>query len=299
MSRTAAAYRLSTSDLMEDIGVDQLRRGELQLRKDLGDLTSLMVSISDKGLLYPLLVRPFGDVFEVVCGNRRFEACKKLRIKSIKCIICHFSDKKAFEVSLTENLQRQSLDPMEEARAFKRYVLESGWGSVTKLARRIGKSEEYVSHKLLLLDLPDEVLSKVSDKSISPSKARELIWLKDPKLQKEVSDAVISHNLCVRSEHELIKLVRNGFSVHTALQAVVEEKRSEQSENSESAYTDSDLNSSILVLEKSIVVLRLAMIKMDTIIEHSHPNEVRQFLIQKRFQLHQMLDESMRMRKSA
>ena len=302
MSRSVAVYRLSNSGLIEEISTDQLRRSKLQFRKEVGNVASLMESISDKGLLYPLLVRPLGNAFEVVCGNRRLEACTKLGMKSIKCIICHFSDRKAFEISLTENLQRQNLDPIEEARAFKRYVLEFGWGSVTRLARKIGKSEEYVSHKLLLLNLPEDVLSKVSEKSLRPSQARELIWLKDPKLQREVSNAVVSHDLSVRSEQEIIKLVKSGYSVPNALRAVVTseaEKGAKELRNKGSdAYVDFEINSSILALEKSIVVLRLAMMRMDNIIEQNLPNEVKQFLLEKRFQLHQMLDESMRMQKT-
>lgn len=261
MSRLATTYNFSQSELIEDIDINQLRPSKMALRSKLGDVSSLMLSISEKGLLYPILVRPDNSMFEVVCGNRRFDACRKLGMKSVKCVVCHFSDRKAFEISLTENLQRQSLDAMDEAQAFKSYVLEFGWGSVTMLARKIGKSKEYVSHRLLLLNLPEDVLTKVSDKSMAPCKARELIWLKDPELQRAVSEAVISHKLSVRKEHELIKLVRTGYGVQDALETVI----NGQDSRSTNAYVDEELGSETLSLEKSIVVLRLAMMKMGAI----------------------------------
>ena len=94
-------------------------------------------------------------------------------------MIKELSDKEAYEVSLVENVQRETLDPIEEAMAFENYVKKFGYGSTTRLSKQIGKSEEYVSHRILLLSLPNDVLKNVSSRQLSPTVAEELIWLKD------------------------------------------------------------------------------------------------------------------------
>lgn len=98
------------------------------LRTDNGPMNGLMLSIEDKGLLEPIIVRPAGDGFEVVAGMRRFEACKKLGWRRIPAHVVELTDREAFEVSLLENIQRETLNPIEEARAFRNYVEEFGYG---------------------------------------------------------------------------------------------------------------------------------------------------------------------------
>lgn len=101
-----------------------------------------MSSIQQKGLLEPIVVRPVEKAFEVVAGNRRFEACKKLGWRSIPCHVVELDDKEAFEVSILENVQRETLNPIEEGRAYRNYVDECGYGGESELARKIGKSQE-------------------------------------------------------------------------------------------------------------------------------------------------------------
>jgi len=148
------------------------------LRSDLGQLDELIASIEEKGLLEPIVVRPVEDGFEVVAGYRRLEACKRLGWRRIPCHIIELDDREAYEVSLIENLQHKSLDPIEEALAFKRYVEEYGYGSVTELARRIEKSPSYVSRMIALLSLPDDVREELVRRRKSPSIAQELLNLK-------------------------------------------------------------------------------------------------------------------------
>jgi ParB family chromosome partitioning protein len=128
-------------------------------------------------LLEPIVVRPARKGFEVVAGARRLEACKKLRLKSVLCHIIELDDKEAFEVSLIENIQRRTLDPIEEATAFKNYVEDYGYGGVVELARRISKSHSYVSNRIALLELPDIVKEEIVRRRTSPSAAAELLSL--------------------------------------------------------------------------------------------------------------------------
>jgi ParB family chromosome partitioning protein len=121
--------------------------------------------------LQPILIRPLEHGFEIVAGHRRFQACRTLRWRFIPSKIRELSDKQAYEIQLTENIQRKSMDPIEEAEAFRRYVIDFGWGGVSELARKICKSEEYVSHHMQLLKLPDEIKHKIMNNSLNVSQA--------------------------------------------------------------------------------------------------------------------------------
>lgn len=140
-------------------------------------IDDLASSIMEKGLLSPIVVRPLNSYYEVVAGNRRFEACKKLKIKRIPCYVSEFDDREAYEVSLVENVQRKTLDPLEEALAFKKYVDEFGFGSISELARKIGKSHSYVSRKIGLLKLPKSVQEQLLVRSARVGMAEELLSL--------------------------------------------------------------------------------------------------------------------------
>src|SRR5579862_5051743 len=104
-----------------------IRPSNKQLRGDLGDLEDICSSIKQNGLLQPIIVRPIANYFEVVAGNRRLAACKQLHFSNVLCHVKDISDKEAYEISITENIQRKTLDAVEEAKAFKRYVDEYGY----------------------------------------------------------------------------------------------------------------------------------------------------------------------------
>ena len=101
------------------------------------DDESLVTSIREHGLIQPILIRPLSHGFEIVAGHRRYHACKSLRWRFIPCKIREMTDKQAFEIQLSENIQRKSMDPIEEAEAFRRYVMDYGWGGVSDLLRKL------------------------------------------------------------------------------------------------------------------------------------------------------------------
>jgi ParB family transcriptional regulator, chromosome partitioning protein len=113
--------------LTEDLDVSSIRQSP-NIRSEIIEAYELANSINQKGLLQPIIVRPKEGFFQIVAGNRRFEACKLLAWKKIPCHIIELDDKAAFEVSLIENIQRQTLNPLDEAQAFKTYVDDFGWG---------------------------------------------------------------------------------------------------------------------------------------------------------------------------
>src|ERR671911_541500 len=169
-------------------------------------IDELSLSIRKHGLLQPIIVRPINQGFEIVAGHRRFQACKILRWKSIPAMVKDVSDKDAFEIQLVENIQRRTLDPIEEAQAFKLYVRDYGWGGITYLAETIMKSEQYVSSRIQLLKLSQNVIDKVKSGELKVSHAFELLGLEGKSLEN-MSDDIINKNMSVkdirRHKHQL------------------------------------------------------------------------------------------------
>jgi ParB family transcriptional regulator, chromosome partitioning protein len=187
-------------------------------------IDELSRSIKKHGLLQPIIVRPINRGFEIVAGHRRFQACKILRWKTIPAMVKDVSDKDAFELQLVENIQRKTLDPIEEAQAFKLYVRDYGWGGITYLAETIMKSEQYVSSRIQLLKLPQNVIDKVKSGELKVSHAFELLSLEGKSLEN-MSDDIISKNMSVkdirRHKHQLAFAKDKGLVENTA---VVEKK---------------------------------------------------------------------------
>ena len=174
--------------IIEEVDIHKIKQPDIMFyggdRKANNELVS---SIQRNGLLHPIVVRTKGSFFEIIAGCRRYDACRALGLRKIICHVVEMDDKSAFEVSLTENIQRKSLDPIEEAKAFKAYVDDLGWGGLTELASKISKSPSYVCKRLALLNLPDELLEKVRMYDINPSTAEELLPLKDSRDQHQIS----------------------------------------------------------------------------------------------------------------
>ncbi len=189
---------------LESVELRMIKPSRVVLRRDSGPISGLMLSIQDKGLLEPIIVRPTEDGFEVVAGMRRYEACKKLGWRRVPAHVVHLNDREAFEVSLLENIQRETLNPIEEARAFRNYVEEFGYGGETELARRIGKSQEYVSRRIGLLSLPQRVQDQIMRRRIAPSVAQELTLLNDEDAE-EMAEQIGDKGLSLREVRRIIK----------------------------------------------------------------------------------------------
>jgi ParB family transcriptional regulator, chromosome partitioning protein len=191
--------------VIDDIPISKLRASKSKLRSSALNLDELVGSIRQRGLLQPIVVRGLEDqYYQIIAGNRRYEACKKLSWRKITCNIVELDDKESFELSLIENIQRETLNPIDEARAFKIYISEFGWGGVSELAKKIGKSPSYVTKRIELLDLPSEVIQCVVDSSVRPSIAEELYGIKDPAKQSELAHLIAQRHLSLRRVRELI-----------------------------------------------------------------------------------------------
>ena len=276
----------------EFIDVKLIQHSHYNSRTTLTNLGSLVESIKQNGLLQPILVRISGSKFEVVAGNRRLEACKRLHWIKIPSLVRELSDREAFEIGLIENIERETLTPVEEANAFQVYVREKGWGGVKLLAEKIGRSEEYVSHRIALLELPKSVLELISSDKISPSAAHELVWMKDADSQKALAKTAVKLGLSAKKVREVVVMSKNGHRTDDVISVI------DSTDNSAEEATEKHLK----LLEKSILTLRICILKLDSIIEEvdkeARSDSMRQLLIQKRLRIHDEIDDLILMKKS-
>ena len=145
-------------------------------------LADLVLSIKEKGVLQPLLVRKNpkkSTGYEIIAGERRFRASKMAGLKTVPVIIKQFSNKDALEVALIENLQREDLNPLEEAESYKRLLQEFKY-TQEELSKVIGKSRSHLSNMMRLLELPDEIKQMVEKKELTVGHARALLSAQDP-----------------------------------------------------------------------------------------------------------------------
>ncbi len=265
------------NSIIEQIEIRMIRPSQFPIRHaDQTEISDLKTSIREHGLLQPIVIRPVDRGFEIVAGHRRFAACRLLHWRFITCKIRDLTDRQAYEIQLTENIQRRSMDPIEEAEAYQKYVSEYGWGGVSELARRIGKSQEYISHRIQLLKLPEPVLEDVSDKRLSPSQAFELTTVDDSMRSKLVNE-IIDNNLTVKQ----IRVIKR------------------QSKTEEKPKT----KRSIHILKKSQLSLRVSLSQIDSLIEDAHKAapkdraELIKFLMSLRLQTHSMIDDTIKFKK--
>lgn len=281
MSSTSAL-----SGFLEEVETRFITSPKNSTRRDLGDVKELKASIHEKGLLQPIVVRPAGDGYEVVAGNRRLTACVELRMYKIACHVVDLTDKEAYELSLIENIQRQTLDPIEEAEALKRYVDEYGYGSVTELALKIGKSEEYVSHRIGLLTLPKDVLERVSRRLLTPSHAAELKGLRGEE-QSRIAELLSNENISSKEARKMVRRVKRGLDGGPFF---LRDDRPEVEDDSN--YIDR-------VFGKCITALKITMMRLDNALdgidERNWP--IRESLLESRQTIHHEIDNMLRLKR--
>jgi ParB family transcriptional regulator, chromosome partitioning protein len=192
----------------EKIDLKRILPPKYPLRAEINQIDELAQSIASIGLLHPIVVRLVHDHFEVVAGHRRLEACKRLRLTQVPCHIVEMDDRSAFEASLIENVQHESLDPIDEASAFASYTSTHKWGGTSELARAIGRSETYVSKRIALLSLPKEIQEKIIRRRINISSAEELISLPTGS-QVELSDYAEKNELTKLEIRGIARRLRN------------------------------------------------------------------------------------------
>ena len=250
------------------------------------DNESLVNSIREHGLIQPILIRPLSNGFEIVAGHRRYQACKSLRWRFIPCKIRELTDKQAFEIQLSENIQRKSMDPIEEAEAFRRYVIDFGWGGISDLAKKIGKSEEYVSHRIQLLKLPEEIKKKIASQLLNVSKAIEISAIPLEK-QSQIVGEIIENNLSVKRIRELKMILRDNVT--------------EDCTNKEFINTKNHISKSLKITKKASLSLKVNLARIDNLIEEAqisiepeNRTEITNFLMELRIRIHELIDDTIK-----
>jgi ParB family chromosome partitioning protein len=216
--RARKTFLMNLTGTIEDIDISNVSPAAYILRTGEINTDDLVDSINQFGLLHPIVVRSVDNHFEIVAGNRRYVACRKLGWRKISCHIVELDDKCAFEVSLIENLQRNTLSPIEEANAFRKYISEVGWGGITDLARNISRSSSYVSKRIRLLDLPLDVLELISYSDIYPSVAEELLSVKGMERQSELAIMIQENDLSLKDTRNLMRRCLNLDTTSTEVE---------------------------------------------------------------------------------
>ena len=189
-----------------DVNLNELRSNPYQPRKvfDEDKLNELASSIKEHGVFQPIIVKKSIKGYEIIAGERRVKASQLAGLETIPAIIRDFTDSEMMEIALLENLQRENLNSIEEATAYKK-LLDSLNVTQEELAKRLGKSRSHITNMLGLLGLPDEVKSLISEDKISMSHARVLSKIDDKEKIDEFVDLILNENLNVRQIEELAR----------------------------------------------------------------------------------------------
>ena len=192
------------------ISIKDINRNKLQPRKyiDKSSLEELTNSIKEQGVIQPIVVRPDKSSegkYEIVAGERRWLASQNAGLHEVPVVILDIDDSKSLEFAIVENVQRQDLNPIEEARGYKRLIDDFNYNQ-EKLSQFIGKSRSYIANSLRLLSLPEEVLSMVEQGNLSAGHARSLIGLNN---SVDIAKKIIQKKLSVRQSEILVRQFRN------------------------------------------------------------------------------------------
>ena len=187
--------------------ISELEPNRNQPRKEFDEkaLTELAESIREHGLIQPILVRPLiGGGYQIVAGERRYRACRMAGLTEVPVTIRELTDEETMELALIENLQRENLNPFEEALGYKSLMDEYSF-SQEQVAKAVGKSRSAVANTLRLLNLPEEVTALVKDGKLSAGHARALLSFDDEALMIKTAKSVVDQDLSVRQVEKLAK----------------------------------------------------------------------------------------------
>jgi ParB family chromosome partitioning protein len=271
------SYSNELAGSVEDITISDIVPPANSLRSCMNGIEQLTESIKKIGLLQPIVVRinSLGS-FEVVAGNRRFYACKRLGWRKISCHLVELDDKSAFEVSIVENIQRQTLNPVEEGLAFRKYVNKFGWGGVSKLAQKLSKSPGYVCRRIKLLELPKDVRELISKSEINVSIGEELISIANKHTQSKLIELIQEKKLSSRMVRKIVK----GIGTKT------------KDTDTFYQFTNRSVNEIIpRAFDKPIITFRISLKNLATIIENVDDKwMIYDILMQHKHVLHQQID---------
>ena len=269
---------------VEDINISDIVPPSNLLRSNMNGVDELAESIKKIGLIQPIVVRTnSSEFFEIVAGNRRFNACKKIGRRKIACHVVELDDKTAFEVSIIENVQRHTLNPIEEGLAFRKYVVEFGWGGVSELAQKLSKSTSYVCKRIKLVELPKDIMELISKSEINISIVEELLPIADKLSQSKLTELIQGRHLSSRMVRNMVKGIR---------------AKKMDKDHFYHLTSRSDNETMYRSFDKAIIALRISIRKLATIIENVDDKWMfYDILMQHKLMLHQQIDLLIREKK--
>ncbi|RUM88105.1 MAG: chromosome partitioning protein ParB [Thermodesulfatator sp.] len=212
LGRGLAALLPEAEGELRQVPVEAILPSSFQPRRRFSeeDLQELAESIRERGILQPLLVREIGaGTYELVAGERRLRAARMAGLKEVPVLVKALSDEEALSVALIENLQREDLNPLEEAEGYRRLMEDFGF-SQEEVARRVGKDRSTVANALRLLRLPEEIKEDLWEGRLSAGHARALLSLEDPERMLAAREEVLRRGLSVRETERLVKRLKKG-----------------------------------------------------------------------------------------
>lgn len=195
-----------TGEVLQEIDLDLLEPSADQPRTVFRErkLDELAASIRANGIVQPLLARRRGDRYQIIAGERRWRAAQRAGLSKVPVVVREIPDERVLELSLIENIQREELNPIEEANAYRRLI--DGLGITQEdVARRVGRDRSSVTNYLRLLKLPEELQQWVEEDRLSMGHARALLGLETPEIQRELAVEVIARGLSVRETERAVK----------------------------------------------------------------------------------------------
>ena len=202
------------SNAVEEVEISSIRANPDQPRKTFSreSLEELAESIKSRGVIQPIILEKSGDSYEIVAGERRYRASQLAGKDTIPAIVKSFTEEEKLEIALIENIQREDLTPIEEARAYK-HLLETLDLSQQELAEKVGKKRSTVANSLRLLNLPQDVQDSLNDGSISAGHARAILAVLNPADQKILHSRIKDDGLSVRESERMVEDLNQGKRV--------------------------------------------------------------------------------------
>lgn len=203
--KVEASRKISSDDVVM-LKLTKVEPDRSQPRKQFDEeaMKELAESIKNYGVLEPILVQDCKDHYEIIMGERRWRAARMAGLKEIRAIIVNYTPQQIAEIQLIENIQREDLNPIEEAQAYRRLV-EEFHVKQDEIASKVSKSRTAVANTMRLLKLTDEVQKMVLEKRLSSGHARALVPIEDPKKQVVLANMVIEKNLSVRETEAMVR----------------------------------------------------------------------------------------------
>lgn len=192
-----------------ELEIEMLQPNPLQARGIISSesIIELADSIKEHGLLEPIIAARTPAGFQIIAGERRWRAAKVAGLKKVPVVVKDTTTRGMLELAIVENVQREDLNPIERAQAFQRLTEEFGL-SMTEIAKRVGKSEAYVSNAIRLLSLPDAIKDGLMSGAVSEGHARAIAGLGDPKLMVDAYKMILSENASVRTAEEITRTIK-------------------------------------------------------------------------------------------